>query len=198
VLDANFAEEPIQGDPPPERDFVAYHEAGHSVVSYWVGMPLDRASIRGTEGSRGRVELGVYQCLSTEDVQGVIMICLAGLAAEERFAEGRELPKASRCAALGDEMDALRHAATWLEACIQCNHIDEVLPLGPCDMLARVREPTRKLVSDSNVWAAIEALAEVLSKQEEIEWPDARKIIEGEGVVPNVPATLSPRNRRRA
>jgi hypothetical protein len=195
VLDDNLGEEPAEADRLAERELVAYHEAGHAVVSYWVAMPLTRASIRPQAGSRGRVDIE-WTCYSTDEVEGTLMIYLAGPAAEERFAQGRALPKASRCAALGDEMDAVRYAAAWLEACLECNHIDDFLSLGPCEMVARVREPTRKVVGDSNVWAAIETLAQVLAKQDQVEWPEARNIIEGKGVVPNVPAILSPRNQR--
>lgn len=69
-----------------DKQLVAYHEAGHAVMSYLLGIPIARASIVGmTSGVGGAVfqqEMDTH-FLTNEDFRNKIMVQYAGRASEE-------------------------------------------------------------------------------------------------------------------
>lgn len=68
-----------------DKEIVAYHEAGHAVMSYLLGVEIARASIIGTtSGVGGAVfnQEGESQFLTNEDFKNKIMICYGGRASE--------------------------------------------------------------------------------------------------------------------
>ena len=69
-----------------DKKIVAYHEAGHTVMSYLLGEPIARASIQSTVSGVGGVVFNedkesVFQ--TDEDFKNQVLICFAGRASEE-------------------------------------------------------------------------------------------------------------------
>lgn len=80
-------------------NIVAYHESGHAVMSYLLGVPISRASIIGTtSGVGGAVfqEDSESSFMTEEEIRKRVMICYAGRASEEiKFSESRSTTGAS-------------------------------------------------------------------------------------------------------
>lgn len=70
-----------------DKDIVAYHEAGHAIMSYLLGTPIARASIQATTSGVGGAVFNEEQdngLLKTqEDLENEILICYAGRASEK-------------------------------------------------------------------------------------------------------------------
>lgn len=69
-----------------DREIVAYHEAGHAVVSYLFGIEVARASIIGTTSGVGGAVFqkdGESQFLTDTDFLNKIMVCYGGRASEQ-------------------------------------------------------------------------------------------------------------------
>lgn len=69
-----------------DKEIVAYHEAGHAVMSYILGEPIARASIQSTVSGVGGVVFNedkdsVFQ--TKEDFENRVLICYAGRASED-------------------------------------------------------------------------------------------------------------------
>ena len=69
-----------------DKKIVAYHEAGHAVMSYLLGEPIARASIQSTVSGVGGVVFNedkdsVFQ--TNKDFENRVLICYAGRASEE-------------------------------------------------------------------------------------------------------------------
>lgn len=82
IFKGNRSKEKKQND---DREVVAYHEAGHAVASYVLGVRLARASIIGTtSGVGGAVfqQESDSQFKTKEDFEKDIMVCYAGRASE--------------------------------------------------------------------------------------------------------------------
>lgn len=68
-----------------DKEIVAFHEAGHAVMTYLVGENISRASIIGTTSGVGGAVFGEDSdsvFLTKEGIKGKIMICFAGRASE--------------------------------------------------------------------------------------------------------------------
>lgn len=69
-----------------DKEIVAYHEAGHAVMSYFLGEPIARASIQSTvSGVGGAVFNADKETVfkTKQDFEHEILICYAGRASEE-------------------------------------------------------------------------------------------------------------------
>lgn len=69
-----------------DREIIAYHEAGHAVMNYLLGLPIARASIQSTISGVGgvvfREELDT-QFMTKNDYENTILVCYAGRASEQ-------------------------------------------------------------------------------------------------------------------
>lgn len=73
----------------PEREFLAFHEAGHAVMATILGRPIRRASIRRKHGLSGHVDfehaLSPFLKITVEHralIEADVLVLLAGRAAE--------------------------------------------------------------------------------------------------------------------
>lgn len=95
----------------------AYHEAGHAVVAYYMGLAIESVSIVEDEESRGRVHSPLPEGFQPDEqregnievLESHLAVCLAGATAQELFTgefvelEGNDLYGATRLmGSLGD------------------------------------------------------------------------------------------------
>lgn len=69
-----------------DKEIIAYHEAGHAVMSYLLNEPIARASIQSTVSGVGGAVINADKetvFLTKQDFEHRIMICYAGRASEE-------------------------------------------------------------------------------------------------------------------
>lgn len=69
-----------------DRERIAYHEAGHAVITYLLGEPIARASIQSTTSGVGGVvvrEDSVTMFMTKTDLRNSVLIAYAGRASEE-------------------------------------------------------------------------------------------------------------------
>jgi len=124
--------------PTEQRPYgAAYHEAGHAVVAWALGLPVgDIAIAVGGDGAAGRSAIGLADQLSVPDQ---IVVCVAGLEAQEIYA-----PTHAHAIAILNEMPEQR----------QRDLIDDAHKRA-CEIIltnrARVDRVARHLIANGNI-----------------------------------------------
>ena len=169
---------------PPE--YIAFHEAGHAVVYWWLGRWFECVSIarRCVEGKGGIV--------LRAEVDAVIMCMLAGPLAEQYFARGGQLPAESGNAAANDEAQALEWARVRDEFAIVFRETDPRYGLTPEELAERLRALTRDLLGHAPLWSGVQAVARELLKRDPLSYDEVSAILENKGLVRGVPRELGP------
>ena len=155
--------------PTPMQKRVAYHEAGHAVISVCLRRSLKKASIIRDEDSEGRVfrELSpwILQMMAEEQIRAYLLekeiqTLLAGNVAEERFT-GRHASRGSE----GDRRVCVRLASKLHTS----NKVIE-------KYIDYQMEIVREMISSPVTWVQIEAVAENLLEFRELDGKRIRQI----------------------
>ena len=156
----------------------AYHEAGHAVAAFVLRRPIRTASIEPAEGSLGRVEhhppgkwfqpdAGV-DTRTRNLVKRHIVGHLAGPLAEERFTGSH-----NETGATSDHHHAVDLASYLVDD-------DERLQILVDDLSSRAAE----LLARTDVWRAVEAVAEELVRDRLLAGREVRAVIRRTGLRP--------------
>jgi hypothetical protein len=145
-------------DPTSERLRAAYHEAGHAVVAWKLGIPIVELAIETMPGhgelAQGLETIEVTRGTTAMHVAAAVFM-LAGHCAQVRWN-----PECSWRGCEQDRADARSHADALMVS------------------LRSFEEQTRELVHGD--WHRVEALATALAERPVIRGDDAVRIIEGE------------------
>lgn len=141
----------------PGRKALAYHEAGHAVVGYALGLEIEQVTIVPSHGSLGRCRYqGWDEEEAAEDIETALLVLLAGAGAEEIAMQAP-----SRSADLSKARDlALAQGRSEAEA-------DE--------QMDRVRSRVTGFLKHH--WPVVKALAAVLRDQRELDGTEAIAVI---------------------
>jgi Peptidase family M41 len=141
----------------PGRKALAYHEAGHAVVGYVLGLDLERVTIVPDDSTLGHCRYRDWEIHAVaEDLDAHLLLTLAGAVAEE-IAVGAP----SRGA---DERRAMRLARMRGDSEAEA-----------CERLAWARWQVRRFAEGH--WPVFKALAAALRKQRELEGSQAMRTI---------------------
>jgi len=170
----------------PQRECIAFHEAGHAVVYWWLGRRFECVSIerRCVEGKGGIVPRA--------EVDAVIMCWLAGPLAEQYFARGGQLPAESGNAAANDEAQALGWARERDRFVIDSRETDPRCGLAAEELAERLRALTRDLLGHAPLWSGVQAVARELLKRDPLSYHEVSAILENEGLRRKEPRELGP------
>ena len=154
-------------------DVVAHHEAGHAMIAYRLGIPVQEVSIQPTESSAGRVWYQqslaeIIRSGSTSDERRIqmercAMVCLAGREAQMRF-DFEGLQEDDYQVDLDLVIDALNNFSSCEE---------EVLIY---EKLLVIR--TRWLFDQPMAWEMVTDLAKALLKNETMSGDEANAVFE--------------------
>jgi len=154
-------------------DVVAHHEAGHAMIAYRLGIPVQEVSIQPTESSAGRVWYQqplaeIIRSGNTSDERRIqmercAMVCLAGREAQMRFDfEGLQEDD------YRVDLDLVIHALNNFSNCEE-----EVLTY---ERLLVVR--TRWLFDQPMAWEMVTDLAKALLKNETMSGDEVNAVFE--------------------
>lgn len=170
-----------------DKKIVAYHEAGHAVVSYLLGIPVARASIIGTtSGVGGAVfhEDSESQFLTDADIRNKIMVCYGGRASEELTFSS------ITTGACNDITQATKLIQGYVQKYGFDSHLN-LLDMGVLErymdtdsMVERYSEISKQLYNETkellkNNYKLVECLAENLIENETISGSDLRNLLGG-------------------
>lgn len=164
---------PCHGKPSRQtpRAATAYHEAGHAVIAYLKGIVFDEVTIKGDEraGNDGHLQLERFNPQSVDKmtsrvrtrIEGLAMLALAGVRAEERFL-GRRVRT-------GHEQD-VRDAEDLLR------YVHEPAKVRST-YLAYLGQRVTALLDAPEVWAAVRAVAKRLIEKDALGYGEVCRVI---------------------
>jgi hypothetical protein len=161
-----------EGEVSRNLDF-AYHEAGHALIAYRLGLPVGEVSIQPTESTAGWVRYQqplaeIIQSGDTSDERRIrmercAMVCLAGREAQMRF-NFEEL----------QEDDYRVDLDLITQALNQFSHCEEEVLIY--EKLLEVR--TRQLLDQPMAWEMVTGLATALLKNETMSGEEVHAVFE--------------------
>lgn len=163
----NLPQHPSQKEIKPKEDSLrtATHEAGHAVVAFVLGRPVQEVSIRARGRFAGVCKFQKGKGRPTDDwLDREIQIMLAGIAAEVR-----RLGKAD----LRGAQDDLRRSMELASQRAGCSARGERL-------LKRILDRTQHLLDQPGHWRAVEILTALLVEKETISGRTVRHVVEQE------------------
>jgi hypothetical protein len=171
-----------------EREWVAYHEAGHAVVAWWLKCWFPKVSV--TERSVECPLLGDQ--FFREDCDVYIMVALGGPLAEELVAGENRLPAESNNAAACDEAKALGVARCRDTLAVGMGKTDPRYVLAPDKLVETLRALTRELLRAPTVRAGVQAVAQDLLGHDPLQYDEVSGVLEKIGLMPGIPRELGP------
>ena len=140
----------------------AYHEAGHAVIALVLGRPVHRVSVIPNSQRLGQCEFGKGVSRPSEDsLEREILIALAGLAAEARHSGSYA-------------MDGADRDLRYVRRLVLQRKSERAAPRYEERLLTKVET----MLSDEQIWLAVELIATELLKLGTISGRSARHIYE--------------------
>jgi len=170
-----------------ERRLVAYHEAGHAVVRWWLGRGFEYISLP-ERCVKAPEELYILRVECDE----FIMVALAGTLAEQHLLDGRDLPHDSANAAAHERARALTYAEPRDGLLLALAERDTRCGLPPDQLVSTLEDLTRQLLNYPAVWCAVQLLAEALLVQDVVSYDEASVTIGRSGLSRGQPPGLGP------
>lgn len=171
-----------------DRQIIAYHEAGHAVMSYILGEPIARASIQSTVSGVGGAVMHEEKLnsliKSKNDIENELYICYGGRAAEQiKFNE-------ITIGAVNDIQQATDLISNYIceqgfddkFGLISMNVLSQTHILNENDTLFRIRQMSIKFYNDSismllKNFEKVELLAEKLLEVETLNGQDIEELL---------------------
>lgn len=154
-------------------DVAAYHEAGHAMIAYRLGIPVGEISIQPKESATGWVwyQQPLAEIIRSDDtsderriqMERCAMVCLAGREAQMRF-NFEELQEED----FKVDLDIVNHALNKFSSCEE-----EVLTY---EKLLEIR--TRWLFDQPMAWEMVTDLARVLLEKESLSGEEIHAVFE--------------------
>lgn len=160
---------------PAPDDVRAYHEAGHAIACYLMGLGPELATIEPTEDSQGHCAVAGRDLWKanpdmrktwwgTRRAAGMVVVYLAGSAAESTYT-GR----AAGDALDSDMLEVEGHITLLTGESIGERRFEEYL--------TQAQRETRELIEHCLVWAAVRAVAEALMRERTLSIMRVREMI---------------------
>lgn len=156
----------------PDRERLAFHEAGHAVVQHWVARGGFQVTLVALDTDGGRT---AGCSLIDQDVQLNLyefgLVTLAGIAAEERYFREHAPPAGA------DQWGAVGDIEEWLETAHRLLGND-----GRVEMVTRsLQEKLQDFFEHDRYWGIVSELAAALVVEGAVEGERLQKILNGEG-----------------